>query len=455
MSKVYKWFKFIAEANDYINKLESPVLFLSKDISVKQHKKYLVCKYEEFYETLEGFYSGDVYIRPIEDKHRLYHCMIRKNTPIKLFMDIESPFVHNDFLKETSYIDNYFRYGLIKFMCQLLAETNNIKVDHEKDFVYLTATSDKKFSYHIHCTNEKVCFNDNVSLYHFVNYCFHAYNKEMEEYGDFFFYTTREKQEKNKSNPTFSKKEIVDLGVYNGTSIRTYGSSKMDCLSEKNRRFFEYDINKHERNYKFDIALLKKTMIHDVKIDFDDMITFRGLDIKNQLSVVKNSIIEKREEILDLDYFSNFFLDTINDIVKELCTKFNKKVETINRLGTAKILYETNIVLPVNSKCLISRLLFDKDHHNTSGYRFMINIKNFKVHPACFNSSCKDSEIEKMIRSKLTTTLGVDQKEKILVILDKSLTMEEKIHKIREYDTKGKELNKFISNHSKSFDDFF
>lgn len=456
MEKTYRWFKYINDALKYIGDRNRELLFLSKEISQTQHKKYLVCTYDEFYETMEGYTIGDMYVRPVEEKHRLYHCMIMADTPVLLFMDIESPFAHNENIASEDYLCTYMKNGLVKYMCQLLLETNNIQVSHEKDFIYLTASSEKKFSYHIHCTNEKVVFRDKTSLSNFVNHCFFKYNKELEEYGDTSLYTIREKEDRSTKNIIQYKKEIVDLSVYN-VSLRCYGSTKKECANDKNRRLNKYDINAQKRSYTFDLSILKKTMIHNVDkyMSFENMIEFgNGFKKQVKLSRITNES-EDTKNTVDLSCFSNFFLNMVNEIIKKLSSKLNKKTETARKITVIKMMYENILIIQLTGKCIISKCLFDKEHHSTSGYRFILNTKTFRIHPACFNSSCTGSSVETLIKNKLTVELDLEHKERINIIFNPSMTTEEKLIKINHLNVKNSELDNALNIYSKSFSDLF
>ena len=447
MEKIYTWFKYKNEASSYFNKIKNKdILFLSKEISNHQHKKYLVCKYDEFFETLQGFEFRGYKIPPMKKENILYHNMLLSNYPIKFFIDIEGPYLYNTFLKNEDYFEKYIIKKLLLIMTLLLKDKFNLIIDCENDFIFLSACSEEKFSFHIHC--DKIIFDNKISLYNFVSYSFFKCHEELKN--DNSLYITKKNLKETHNIP------IVDIEECKSDSLRGYFSTKKNCVNDPNRRLRLYNWKNKLINPNFDLNILKKTLIH-YDIDTNNLINWSDPgNKKSEVIIFKNDIKKYNDNeiihhTIDISNFGNFFTNFVNDIIEIFKTKFD--IPLIKTKSTTPKPHSYGIEFNLKGDCLISIIFLKRNHKNTKNNGLFLNLNNKSIKPCCFNTDCKTQEALDYVSKNMTIIIKDDLFQKINIILNNNFTQHEKIKKLQEFEEKKKEIKNIFNIHSISLND--
>lgn len=450
--KIYRWVTYYDETLNYLkdnnikNDLQN-LFYFSKDISKTQQKKYGVSTYDEFFEVFQK----------VNKNHRRYHEMLLNDKFIKLFLDIESPLKNNEHLKNSDFICEHIHCGFVKFISTLLNENCGLDIDYEKDFIYLTASSDKKLSYHVHYIKDDILFENKEQLYNFINYALSIYDEASS------LIITKESK-----NGDLYKISIIDIGAAKGTSFRIYDSIKMGDIGNECRRLHLYDVNKKTISYEFDLSILKKTLVHYIEIYEGESIVISCHENDDNNSIILYDTVVNNDNDVDIkeikkkdrfnrintNSFSMYISRLIDDLLDTYSNKFNIQIDNNYKINATKISEEGKaIIIQLKHKCIISKCLGEKEHENDSGYSILISLDKKYILPNCFHDSCR--QIKELIKEKMRTTISAYNIELLKIVFDKKKSYSEKIKSIDDHERFGKELEINLNQISIMNDDLF
>lgn len=440
--KIYKRFSNIEKASNYAKQFDNVDLAcISKEIGNDQKKKFLICNYQDFFNTFNDYKIYGNTIPPVSSKHRVYHEVLSNNKEIKIIFDFESLLEHNSHLNE-EYLNKYVYNGFLKYICLLLNEEFELDLNYETDFKFLTATSTEKFSYHVICTRDDILFQNKYSLYNFVKYAYSKFKKDLEEKNDFSLTI------KKLNGDNLIDGDILDLSACKGGSMRILGSIKKKDAENENRRFYEFDI-KNKIKKSFTIQSLKETLVHYINYGRENIYSIEyGDKIINEKQYFKKEDNQVGYHEINFKSFDFLLVEIINNNIKSINQKYKKNFNLIQKITTVK---ESNtkdfLIICVKEKCVISCYFKNENHKSKSNetFNFLINLKKMEVYPKCFSDYCVN--MHDKAYKYLKTNLSYDETQRILIMLNEQLEMNEKINKIKNYNSKGK-INSIMEKHT-------
>lgn len=425
---------------------------MSKDISVYGSKRFLLCTYEEFFKRYDK----------ISPKHRMYHEVLQNYKYIRLFVDIEAdyPKTLNKHLGTKKHFIEKICYGVIcKSMYQLLRERTKLVIPIE-EFSVLDASSDEKFSVHIHCISDLLYFKDKQSLQRFIfdlhMKCVEKFKKET--LNPFYVF------KQNKDTNAIKIIPLFDMGAVTGASIRCFGCIKMKNLHNEHRRLKEYSLENGALEF-YNSYMLQKYMVHYVNPHIKQDLTI--LDYKNQhdntsillnqnkyvayckknktipesktlhlqeiSKINKNNYIKKSHQHNykrhDTSLYCNIGLypqqyPTVYKIIESVIvgyyndqfynesTHLGKKQHV--KLNLIKINQDkTKLLINIRDRiCPIAYAYHGKHtHNNKTGQCFILKLTSGCLYPQCRHPICKSEDATNYVYNKLTVYL--DQKKTI------------------------------------------